>query len=135
MFESLKKIIQNIQAADEAKKRLWLYILSAIAMILVISGWVVCLNKTIVSLNPEKTTTEATEPANPTETQEPKESPLKVFMTGLKTITGQIKELITTTREISVENNFNQTTNPIEIPNTDLTTSSTDEQGIKESNN
>ena len=66
-------------------------------MIIVISSWVVYLNKTIVNLGPaesEKTISHWL--------KFPKNPPGK-FLTGLKIITSQIKELVATTREISIE--------------------------------
>ncbi len=117
MLKNLKKILQNIQAADETEKKHWLFILSAIAMILVIGFWAIYLNKTIANSGQ----TAATEPANDQlSVQTPKESPWQVFLTGFKTIVGQIKELITTARKISVEttDNPNFTTSSLQIPNT-----------------
>ncbi len=102
MFKNLKKIIQNIQAADEAKKKRWLFILSATTMILVISFWAVYLNKTIINLGP-KAATESTD--NQSSVQTSKESSWRVFLNGLKTIASQIKELITATRNISIDIN------------------------------
>lgn len=101
MFKSLKKIIQNIQTAEESKKKRWLIILSAIAMILVIGSWVAYLNKTIVNLNPAGSTQEN----NQSPVQISKESPWQTFLTGLKTVTGQINELIVMTRKITIEAN------------------------------
>ncbi|MEK7624314.1 MAG: hypothetical protein AAB404_01115 [Patescibacteria group bacterium] len=98
MFKNLKKVVQNIQTADETKKKRWLFVLSALAMIIVISSWVVYLNKTIVNLGPAES-----EKNNQPLVKIPKESPWQVFLTGLKIITSQIKELVATTREISIE--------------------------------
>ncbi|MDP3052782.1 MAG: hypothetical protein Q8N22_02400 [bacterium] len=100
MLKNLRKILQNIQAADETKKKHWLFILSAIAMILIISFWAIYFNKTIINSDQAA----ATEPAdNQSSAQTPKESSWQVFITGFKTIVGQIKELITAARKISVE--------------------------------
>ena len=96
MFKNLKNFIQNLQAAEENKKKRWLFILSGAAMILVISAWALYINRTIVNLG----------------TAEPTEQPIaktasepfwQVFSTGIKTITDQIKNLIKTSREISIE--------------------------------
>jgi len=100
MFENLKKFIQGLRTADETKKKRWLFILSALSMILIISFWAIYLNKTIVNLGP-------TEPKKTGQSsiQISKESPWQVFLTGSKIIIGQIKELMTATREISIEGN------------------------------
>ena len=97
MFKNLKIFIQNLQAAEENKKKRWLFILSSAAMILVISAWLVYVNKTIVNLG----ALESTEP--PTAPKTTEESFWQVFSTGIKTITDQIKNLIKTGREISIE--------------------------------
>ena len=47
MFENLKKFIQGLRTADETKKKRWLFILSALSMILIISFWAIYLNKNI----------------------------------------------------------------------------------------
>jgi len=88
MFESLKKFIVNLQKADEARKKRWLFILSALAIIVVVGGWVIYINKSVVNLEITKTT---------------EQSSWQVFQTGLKTIISQIKNLITASREISIE--------------------------------
>lgn len=98
MFENLKRFIQNLQAADETKKKRWLFISSALAMILIIGFWAVYLNKTIVNLGPAKS-----EKNNQPAIQIAKESPWQVFLTGFKIIISQTKALITATREISIE--------------------------------
>ncbi len=100
MLKNLRKFFQNIQAADETKKKRWLFILSAIAMILIISFWAIYLNKTIVNSG-QVATAEPTD--NQASAQTPEESPWQVFLTGFKAIVGQIKELITVARKISVE--------------------------------
>jgi Tfp pilus assembly protein PilO len=88
MFESLKKFIVNLQKADEARKKRWLFILSALAIIVVVGGWVIYINKSVANLEITKTT---------------EQSSWQVFQTGLKTIISQIKNLITASREISIE--------------------------------
>jgi len=107
MFKNLKNFIQNLQAAEETKKKRWLFLLSAIAMILIIGSWSVYLNKTIVNLGPA-------EPNNQPAAKISKESPWQVFLTGFKTIISQIKELIAATRKISIEGN-----NPNFAPNSE----------------
>ena len=67
-------------------------------MILVISAWLVYLNKTIVNLG----TAESTEQPTAKTVNEPF---WQVFSTGIKTIADQIKNLIKTSREISIEGN------------------------------
>ncbi len=112
MLENLKKIVQNIQAASETKKKRWLFVLSALAMILVVGFWVAYLNKTIVNLGPA----EPTESTNQPSIQISKESPWQVFVTGLKAITSQIKDLIAATHKISIEvNSSNSTSSSEEI--------------------
>jgi len=102
MFKNLKKIIQNVQTADEAKKKRWLFVLSAITMILVIGFWAFYLNKTITSLRSPETAESAD---NQPSIQDSKESAWQTFLTGFETLTSQIKELITATRNISIETN------------------------------
>ena len=112
MLENLKKIVQNIQAASETKKKRWLFILSALAMMLVVGFWVAYLNKTIVNLGPA----EPAESTNQPPIQISKESPWQVFVTGLKAVTSQIKDLIAATRKITVEANpSNSTSSPEKI--------------------
>lgn len=98
MFENLKKFIQGLQAADETKKKRWLFILSALSMILIISSWAIYLNKTIVNLGPTES-----KKTGQSSIQISKDSPWQVFLTGSKIIISQIKGLMTTTREISIE--------------------------------
>lgn len=50
MFKSLKKYLKKIQNSDEATKKRWLIVSSAIAMVLVISLWLVYINWTIKSV-------------------------------------------------------------------------------------
>jgi len=100
MFKNLKKFIQNLQTAEESRKKRWLFILSSAAMILVISAWAVYVNKTIVNLG----TAESTERPTAKTASEPF---WQVFSTGIKTIADQIKNLIKTSREISIEGNSN----------------------------
>jgi flagellar basal body-associated protein FliL len=109
MLENLKKIVSNIQAASETKKKRWLFILSVLIMVLVVSFWMAYLNKTIVNLG----TTEQAESNNQPQ-QISKESPWQVFITGLKTVTTQIKDLINTTRKITIETNPSNTTSTLE---------------------
>ncbi|MFA5084108.1 MAG: hypothetical protein WC475_01835 [Candidatus Paceibacterota bacterium] len=99
MLKNLKEFLQNIQAADETKKKRWLFIFSAIAMILVVGFWAVYLNKTIANSGQ----TAATEPSSQSSAQTPKESAWRIFLSGFKTIVGQMKELFTAARKISVE--------------------------------
>ncbi|MDP3015351.1 MAG: hypothetical protein Q8N28_03020 [bacterium] len=47
MFKKLNKFIGKIQNSDEATKKRWLIVSSAIAMVLVISLWLVYINWTI----------------------------------------------------------------------------------------
>lgn len=102
MLKNLKKILQNIQTADETKKKSWLFILTAIAMILIIGSWVIYLNKTIANSG-QAAKTESTDNQSPIQTS--KESSWRVFLAGFKTIIGQIKELVTAARKISLEIN------------------------------
>lgn len=98
MFKNLKNFIQNLQTAGESRKKRWLFILSGVAMILVISVWALYINRTIVNLG----TAESTERPTAETASEPF---WQVFSTGIKTITDQIKNLIKTGREISIEGN------------------------------
>lgn len=50
MWRKLNKFIGKIQHSDEATKKRWLIVSSAIAMILVISLWLVYINWTIKSV-------------------------------------------------------------------------------------
>jgi len=108
MLENFKKTIQNIQTAEDSKKKRWLFILSALAMILVIGVWTIYLNKIIVNLGPAETEKKTSQQQS---IQIPEESSWQIFIAGLKTISSQIKELIAQTREISIEAN-----NPNFIP-------------------
>lgn len=109
MLENLKKIVSNIQAASKTKKKRWLFVLSALAMVLVVSFWITHLDKTIVGLG----TLEPTQPNNQSQVQISKESPWQVFVTGLKAVTGQIKDLINTTRKITIEANSSDSTSTL----------------------
>lgn len=51
MFKNLKAFISRLQNSDEATKKRWLIVVSAITMIFVISGWMVYLNYTIEKIN------------------------------------------------------------------------------------
>lgn len=88
MFESLKKFIENLQAADEARKKRWLFVLSAIMMIVVVGVWTLYIRKSMPNLKINEEIS--------------KESSWQVFRTGLETIISQIKNLIKTGREISI---------------------------------
>lgn len=101
MLENLKKIVQNIQEANETKKKRWLFVLSTLIMILVVGFWVACLSKTIVNLGPA----EPTESTNQPPIQISKESPWQVFVIGIKAIASQIKDLIAATNKMSLEVN------------------------------
>ncbi|MBT9170622.1 MAG: hypothetical protein DDT18_00966 [Actinobacteria bacterium] len=74
MFKSLKKYLKKIQHSDEATKKRWLIVSSAIAMILVISLWLVYISWTIKSVgdNIEK---QGSEPGF-----------WQIFKTGLKVV-------------------------------------------------
>ena len=50
MWRKLNKFIGKIQNSDEATKKRWLIVSSAIAMVLVISLWLVYINWTIKSV-------------------------------------------------------------------------------------
>lgn len=91
MFENLKKFIKNLQAADEARKKRWLFVLSAVAMIVVVGVWGLYIKKSIPSLGVSEAIKESS-----------KESSWQVFQKGLETIISQIKNLIKTGREISI---------------------------------
>lgn len=95
MFKDLKNFIKNLQAAKETTKRRWLFVLSAVAMILVIGSWTLYLNRTIVNLG------ETEKNSSPTKISQ--ESSWQVFLTGLKMIASQIKEKFTAGRQIYIE--------------------------------
>lgn len=89
MFENLKKFIKNLQAADEARKKRWLFVLSAMMMIVVVGIWGLYIKKNIPNL-------EISEEIS-------KQSSWQVFQKGLETVISQIKNLINAGREISIE--------------------------------
>ncbi len=47
MFEKLKNLLNNIQNSDEITKKRWLIASSAVAMVLVVSLWLIYINNAI----------------------------------------------------------------------------------------
>ena len=72
LWQKLNKFIKKIQHSDEATKKRWLIVSSAIAMILVISLWLVYINWTIKAVGDN------------VEKQELEPGFWQIFKTGLK---------------------------------------------------
>ncbi|MEK7634670.1 MAG: hypothetical protein AAB396_02210 [Patescibacteria group bacterium] len=87
MFEKLKNKLKQIQESDEATKKKWLIIMTAVAMIIVISLWLVYINYSIKSVNDEAV-------AIKTEKLESETDFLEVFKKGLSVVGNSAKEKI-----------------------------------------
>jgi len=93
MFEGLKKSVENLQASDENRKKRWLFVLSGLAMIIVIGLWLLYMKNNII-------------PASETPTAINSPSFWQTFKTGLATIINQVENLIKTNRVINI--NYSQ---------------------------
>jgi len=113
MFENLKKFTEDIQNAGSQTKKRWLFVFSALTMILVVGLWVIYLNETIASLAP-------TNPVAQAPIESIKESPWQIFKTGLQTVTGQFKDMVTATRKISIEYNTSKNITPASATSSSL---------------
>jgi hypothetical protein len=87
MFEGLKNFIENLQTANESRKKRWLLFLSALAMVTIIGLWLIYINSDMIA-NSEINL---------------KQSSWQIFKTGAKTIISRIKDFIEASRIISIE--------------------------------
>lgn len=100
MLKNLIKFIRELQVSDERRKKRWLFVLSAAAMILITICWLIYLNKVVLDLG-AKTEITATNSSS---------SFWRTFLLGLKilgeqakTIFREIKDIVFNGREIKIE--------------------------------
>lgn len=100
MLKNIAKFIKELQDSDEKRKRRWLFVLSALAISIVIVCWLIHLNKVIIGLGAGAETANA----------QSSNSFWQTFLVGLKIIGGQIKiafleakNIILKGREINIE--------------------------------
>ncbi|KKU91604.1 MAG: hypothetical protein UY23_C0001G0210 [Candidatus Jorgensenbacteria bacterium GW2011_GWA1_48_11] len=81
LYKKSREYLRELQRAPDRRKKRWLVISSAAAMLLVLGLWMIYLNMTLPTL--PKTTDNAPNPA-PTSSQNQKESFFQIFGRGLE---------------------------------------------------
>jgi ATP-dependent Zn protease len=98
----IKNFISKIQQSDETTKRVWLFILSGVAMIIIVSLWVLYLNVTVAKVEGPAGNTAIAQNNNTAEIDEP--GFFATFAAGVGIIFDQLKEKLSIKRNIFIEN-------------------------------
>lgn len=98
----IKNFIDRIQQSDETTKKVWLFILSGIAMIIIVSLWVLYLNITVAKVEGPAGNAAIAQNNNAAEIDEP--GFFATFAAGVGIIFDQLKEKLSIKRNIFIEN-------------------------------
>lgn len=96
----MRKFIAKLQNSDETTKKIWLVFFSGISMMLVVSFWLVYLDRIVAQVgNPDGT------PAIAQNSQEKSDAPgfFAIFGAGVKTIFDALKEKLAVRNNIVIE--------------------------------
>lgn len=97
----MRKFIAKLQNSNDTTKKIWLVVFSGISMMLVVSFWLVYLDKIVTQVsNPDGT------PAIAQNSQEKSDVPgfFAIFGAGVKTIFDALKEKLAVRNNIVIEN-------------------------------